>query len=198
MIEFKRREILLIFVMLIFVTTIVFGLGVFLGSEFKLLAEKPVSVADLTLETTEVETVDARTPDALVPVTVPKTVTDASLTEPKAVPVVEEGKITWVAVSAPPAVIPPAPTPKPLDGYTIQVDLLEEEEVAHLEMERIKKLGYPSVFLRKSNIDGHKWYVVDLGYFKARAKAIRFATRLQDRGVINSYIIRKSHDESRD
>jgi len=194
MIEFKRREILLIFVMLIFVTTIVFGLGVFLGSEFKLLAEKPVNVADLTLETTKVETVDAGTPDA----SVPAIVADVSLTEPKAVPVVEAGKVTWVEVTAAPEIIPPAPKPRSLDGYTIQVDLLEDEEVANLEMERIKKLGYPSVFLRKSNIDGRSWFIVDLGYFKARAKAIRFATRLQHRGVINSYIIRKSHDESRD
>lgn len=87
-------------------------------------------------------------------------------------------------------------TEQPLTGYTIQINILETNEEALLEKERLQKLGFPSVFIRESTVEDRTWFTVDLGYFKERDQALRLASQLQSRGSISSYMIRKSNFSS--
>lgn len=159
----------MIFIMLVMVTTVVFGLGVFLGHEFQRVAvraDDPMANIGLKAEIpTEVEPIEV------------------VLTEAKPPEKLEEK----------PEVIEEKPAePKPLTGYTIQLDIVESLEVAELERRRIESLGYPSVFVRDAKLDDRYYYFIDLGYFKEKENAENFATRLLANGMISSYLIRRT------
>ncbi len=151
MIEFKYRDVFWIFVMLVGVTTVIFGLGVFLGKEFRTVRETKMEVYKNSL-------------------------------------LIEESPVAHAPQEK---ILPPSP-PKTLEGYTIQINFFEKNEQALQEKERILKLGFPSVFVRESLIDHYPWFVVDLGFFKEKQTAVRLASQLQSKGVISSYIVRRS------
>jgi len=151
-IQFKLREIVLIFVMLVLVTSAVFGLGIFLGHEFQQVGDKVVKQIDLEIE---------------------------KETEPQPPQAALEEKT-------------PEPILKPLRGFTIQVALLEDEEAAKAEKDRIEALGFPSVFIRQAELDERKWYFIDMGYFKEKSAAQEFAARLLGKGMVTSYLIRRT------
>ncbi len=103
-----------------------------------------------------------------------------------------------------PSVIPSAgpvlaekPALLPLNGFTIQVALFETQEEAQKEKERIQGLGFPSIVLREATLEQRLWYFVDLGFFKEKEKAQAYASLLQKKKVISSYMIRGAHDENK-
>src|SRR3989344_6467567 len=108
MIQFRRREILLIFVMLVVITAAVFGVGIYMGHEVAALKQEVRG--DSQLELVMAEPLEAE-------------------------PIKKE-----------PEPVVPAPA-RPLTGYTIQVSLLDEFEKAEALRDKMKELGFPSVFL---------------------------------------------------
>ena len=154
-VQFKRKEIVRIFVMLIGVSLVVFSLGIFIGRESP---KKEVS-KDTSLESTLLE-------PALSP---PPPVTSV-------LPEKSDPLKLW-----------------PLTGFTIQVALFETQEEAQKEKERIQALGFPSVLLQEATVEHRLWHFVDLGFFKNKEKARTYATLLQKKKVISSYLIRGAH-----
>ncbi len=157
-IQFKRKEIVRIFAMLIGVSLVVFSLGIFIGRESS-KKEKPLETALLE-------------PQPVIP-------------SPRFL----EGRLHEESLPVPPV----KPEPLPLTGFTIQVALFEIQEEAQQEKERIQSLGFPSVLLRQATVENRVWHFVDLGFFKNKEKAQKYATLLQKKKVISSYLVRGAH-----
>ena len=139
MIQFKKREIVFIFFMLVMVTTVIFGLGLFLGHEHNNLLLKPIEVAEID---PLINGVEADVQEKVAEV--------AEVDELQPTPEPKEEPPMPVEVVEVPEPIKVAPEPRALTGYTIQVDIMDEREVAELEMQRIQKIGFPSVYVRES------------------------------------------------
>ena len=163
MVEFRYREIVGIFISLSLLTTIIFGLGVFLGKEstkFSLKIEKENFKNNVGVLIGEVEKQESQIS-----------------------PKVEEPKSELASA---------VPSQKPLEGFTIQVQIFDEEAIAYEERDRWLTQGFPSVFVRALTLEDYKWYVVDVGYFKEKETAVQFAAKLQSQGKIGAYWIRRS------
>ncbi len=162
MIQFKKREIVFIFILFIGVTTLVFSMGIFIGGifvghEFKsarlhTIQNDPVPV--------KVETAD----ESILPLGKTETPSETqSLPE--------------------------------LRGFTIQVSTVENHEEALMEVERLKRLGFPTVSIEEAVMDNRKWFFVNLGYFQNEKKAFTLASHLQKKGMLSSFLIRKSESQ---
>ncbi|MEK7791041.1 MAG: SPOR domain-containing protein [Deltaproteobacteria bacterium] len=82
-----------------------------------------------------------------------------------------------------------------LPGFTIQVSAVEDRQMALMEAERLKGLGFPTVSIEEALMENRKWFFVNLGYFQNEKKAFTLASRLQKKGMLSSFLIRKSESQ---
>lgn len=167
MIQFKKREIVFIFVMFVAVATLVFSMGIYIGGifvshEFKSSALKKENpqLSQLTLKT------------------------ESSVSS------IENGENNPVNVET----TETKPLPELL-GFTIQVSAVEDRQMAWMEVERLKGLGFPTVSIEKALMENRKWFFVNLGYFQNEKKAFTLASRLRKKGILSSFLIRKSESQ---
>ena len=76
------------------------------------------------------------------------------------------------------------------------MSLLDEFEKAEALRDKMKELGFPSVFLNEAQMNGRTWYTVDLGYFSEEDAALKLALKLKAKGHVDRYLIRKTSDLS--
>ena len=169
MVEFRHKEIIGIFISLSIITTIIFGIGVFLGKTSVKLEQKDPPVISLTSKAEGDLDVVLRKND-----------------------IAEMAQVSEPLPETPQEKIPEKEPSVSLEGFTVQIQIFENEQEALKEKDRWIAQGFPSVFVRSIAIESEKGFSIDLGYFKEKETAVQFATKLHMQGKIGSYWIRKS------
>lgn len=168
MVQFKKREILFILILFVGVTTLVFSMGIFVGGIFvgNELRSLPPEKGNLS------------SADPLV------SEKNNGPENPQTTDVIEK-------------TLPSSETPQTplLGGFTIQVSIEENYEEALTEVERLKLLGFPTVSIQEALMDNRKWFFVNLGYFQNEKKALNLASRLRQKGLLSTFLIRKSESQ---
>jgi septal ring-binding cell division protein DamX len=168
MIQFNKRAIVFIFILFIGVTTLVFSMGIFIGGSF----------VDTVSQLRKGSQNDALPLNAEM------------IDESVNAEISDESKKT-----EPPLQTQALPE---LRGFTIQVSVVENYEEAAMEIERLKRLGFPTVSIQEALVENRKWFFVNLGYFQNEKKAFALASHLRQKGMLSSFLIRKSeiHEEN--
>ncbi|MBI4041453.1 MAG: hypothetical protein HY390_06275 [Deltaproteobacteria bacterium] len=187
-ITFKRKEIVLIFAMLVGVSGVVFGLGIFVGKELTgLMHVQEQKMMNLARSLEEVQS------------KLPKESEAESAGTPKKTEEVVSASVPSEASGSVSQVLEPVvdqqksnPSASKKIGFTIQVMTSESLGAVQEEKERLMKLGYPSVFIQEATLAESKLFFLDFGFFKHPETAKVLAQKLFRRGVISQYVIRKT------
>jgi len=202
--QFDHREIVVIFSLFIFVSLLMFTVGILVGKgittakyEGKIvLAESGFSLhapvhAPIAPEKKEVI---AASPLNLIPA---KPRSEESLSEPDAEPLKnpEAEKLLQNPKIRP--LLEPSSSSLPQSfstgRFTVQIGSYPSEKDAAERVESLKKLGFPhAYFSAKEMSSNNTWYRVWLGYFPDYQSAKQSGEILREKGEVKHYLIRKA------
>lgn len=226
--RFDTREIAVVFSLFIFVSLLMFTVGILVGKglaqaryEAMLVAasQRAASVAkadaaeDRALEETVAST--ARPASPMVPL-VSALAENPKAPEPKADRAAAPAKVetakagptpapakngakkpSLAAMGAPVPQVPPSasqPESFPSGKFTVQVGSYPTEKDAVERVQALKKLGFPYAYFSAKQLGDQKetWYRVWLGFYPDFDSAKKSGERLQERGEVRNYLVRKA------
>ncbi len=172
--KFRRREIILIFMLLLVGGAVIFSLGIKVGQGFlcknNTPAKEEVKLNNIydSSENYDDNKLPEKTPPALeqkVVQTEAETKTELGIKE-----ITDDIK----------------------GKYTIQISSHQDEEEAKRVAAELYKSGYKLAYYMEAEVPGKgMWYRVGIGFFKQKSSAETFAEMLKKQGKIASYLIRK-------
>jgi len=176
--KFRRREIVLIFMLLLVGGAVIFSLGIKVGQGI-LYKGNPSVKEEVKLSNTydNSESYDDNTlPEKEATATEP--VTDQQM--------VEKEKETKTVLSIKEI------TADIKGKYTIQISSHQNEQEAKKIAGELYRSGYKLAYYMEAEVPGKGiWYRVGIGFFKQKASAETFAEMLKRQGKIASYLVRK-------
>ena len=172
--KFRRREIVLIFMLLLIGGAVIFSLGIRVGQSVLCKngapAKEEIKLSNLYDSSTNYD--DNKLPEK----------TDTAPT-PK---VEKEEKETKTELGI-------KEITNDIKGkYTIQISSHQDEQEAKKAAAELYQSGYKLAYYMEAEVAGKgMWYRVGIGFFKQKASAETFAEMLKKQGKIASYLIRK-------
>jgi len=173
--KFRRREIVLIFLLLLVGGAVIFSLGIKVGQGLLCKNNSPVkeeSKLDNIYDAAE-NADDNKLPEKAAPTV-----------EKKADVAVEKETKTELGIKE---------ITNDIKGkYTIQISSYQSEQEAKKIAAELYDSGYKLAYYREAEVPGKGvWYRVGIGFFRQKSSAETFAEMLKKQGKIASYLIRK-------
>lgn len=176
--KFRRREIVLIFMLLLIGGAVIFSLGIKVGQGFlcknNAPAKEEVKLNNIYDSSENYD--DNKLPEKTAP----------ALEQKTAKAEIETTKETKTELGIKEI------TNEIKGKYTIQVSSHQDEEEAKRVAAELYKSGYKLAYYMEAEVPGKgMWYRVGIGFFKQKSSAETFAEMLKKQGKIASYLIRK-------
>jgi len=174
--KFRRREIVLIFMLLLVGGAVIFSLGIKVGQSLLCKSAAPakdeLKLSNIYDNSDNYE--DNKLPEKAAAADTEKKVEQATEQEAKTELGIKE--IT-----------------NDIKGkYTIQISAHQNEQEAKKIAAELYKSGYKLAYYMEAEVPGKGvWYRVGIGFFKQKSSAETFAEMLKKQGKIASYLVRK-------
>ena len=173
---FRKREIILIFLLLLVGGAVIFSLGIKIGQS--LISNNGLKPTKEEVKLSNIYETEQNYDDNKMPEkTVAKTTNDAVVEE-------KTDKVTALSIKE--------ITDDIKGKFTIQISSHQSEDEAKKAASELYKSGYKLAYYMEAEVPGKgTWYRVGIGFFKQKNSAETFAEMLKKQGKIASYLIRK-------
>jgi len=187
--EFKKREIFLIFLLLLVSGAIIFSLGIKIGQS---LSSRNAPIAKEEIKLNNIYDTGSSYDDNKLEAAKQQEAKQEE-TKPEEIRT-EEIKTEEIKQEIPvPTKFVIREITKDIKGkYTIQISSYETEDEARNVALSLYKTGHKLAYYMEAKVAGKGiWYRVGIGFFKQKASAETFADMLQKQGKISTYFIRR-------